>query len=131
MTDQRQVNLFQPKLTIGFRVDMFLRSFSGRFLLTNSAPLFIMKPNSILCDIPCVLCPCFTQVANDCWKFLFCWNVTGVPILVDSTTLALGVPWPEIDPTMTLGAVAGVAGVPVGVAATTPGFWSRRFCDGT
>lgn len=68
-----------------------------------------------------------TQVANDCWKFLFCWNVTGVPILVDSTTLVLGVPWPDSEPTMTLGVVAGVAGVPVGVTVTPPGFCSRRF----
>lgn len=76
---------------------------------------------------PCVLCPCLTQVANDCWKFLFCWNVTGVPIFEDSTTLAVGVPWPEIEPTMTLGVAAGVAVVPVGVALTDPGFCSRRF----
>ncbi len=85
---------------------------------------------TILCNVPCVLWPCLTHVANDCWKFLFCWNVTGVPILVDSTTLVLGVPWPESEPTMTLGVAAGVAGVPVGVAVTDPGFCSRRFWDG-
>lgn len=85
---------------------------------------------TILRNVPCVLWPCLTQVANDCWKFLFCWNVTGVPILVDSTTLVLGVPWPESEPTMTLGVAAGVAGVPVGVAVTEPGFCSRRFWDG-
>lgn len=74
-----------------------------------------------------MLWPCLTQVAKDCWKFLPCWKVTGVPILADSTTLAPAVPWPEIEPMMTLGVtVAGVLGVPVGVLAV-PGFCSRRF----
>lgn len=90
-------------------------------------PQQLNTANRLLCDVPCVLCPCLTQVANDCWKFLFCWNVTGVPILVDSTTLVLGVPCPDSELTMTLGVAAGVAGVPVGVTETTPGFCSERF----
>ena len=53
--------------------------------------------------------------------------MTGVPILVDSTTLVVGVPWPDSEPTMTLGVAAGVAGVPVGVTVTVPDFCSRRF----
>lgn len=79
--------------------------------------------------VPCVLCPCLTQVAKDCWKFLFCWNVTGVPILVVSTTLVPGVPWPDSEPTMTLDVAAGVVEVPVEVAVADPGFCSRRFYD--
>lgn len=54
----------------------------------------------------------------------------GVPILVESTTFVGGVPWPEIEPTMTLGVGAGVAVVPVGVAAMSA-FCSRRFWDTT
>lgn len=53
--------------------------------------------------------------------------MTGVHILVDSTTLALGVPWPEMEPTMTFGGAAGAAVVPAGVAVTDPDFCSRRF----
>lgn len=47
--------------------------------------------------------------------------------MVDSTTLALGVPWPEMEPMMTLGVAADVAGVPAEVAVAEPGFGSRRF----
>lgn len=74
-----------------------------------------------------------TQEANDCWKFLFCWNVTGVPILAVSTTLVPGVTWPDREPTMTLGVEAGVVGVPEGVVvvAAEPCFCSRRFCNET
>lgn len=55
--------------------------------------------------------------------------MTGVPILVESTTLVLGVPWPDSEPTMTLGVATGVTGVPAGVAVTEPGLCSRRFWD--
>lgn len=46
---------------------------------------------------------------------------------MDSTTLVLGVPWPDSEPTMTLGVATDAVGVPVGVAVTGPGFCSRRF----
>lgn len=75
--------------------------------------------------------PCLTQVAKVCWKFLFCWNVTGVPILVARTTLVPGVTWLVREPTMTL-VVVGVEGLPVValvLPALPPPFWSsRRFC---
>ena len=55
-----------------------------------------------------------TQVAKVCWKFLFGWNVTGVPILVARTTLVPGVTWLVREPTMTLVVVeTGVDGLPV------------------
>lgn len=56
--------------------------------------------------------------------------MTGVPILVDSTTLVAGEPWPDREPMMTLGVTTGVAGVPAGVMVTVPGFCSRRFWRG-
>lgn len=78
-------------------------------------------------DIPPLGCPCLTQEANDCWKFLFCWKVMGVPTLVASTTLVPGVAWP--DRVTTLGVEEGVAGLPgvVTMVEPVPVFWSRRF----
>ena len=68
--------------------------------------------------VPCVVWPCLTHVAKDCWKFLFCWNVTGVPILVVRTTLVPAVTCPANEPTMTLADV-----VPDGVETDAePGF---------
>lgn len=118
-----------PRQTIFSSFTANLRAYmcvTRRNLMTYKMKYTVIKVEII----PCVLWPCLTQVAKDCWKFLFCWNVMGVPILVDSTTFVGGVPWPEIEPTMTLGVAAGVAVVPVGVAAMSA-FCSKRFWDRT
>lgn len=71
-----------------------------------------------------------TQVANDCWKFLFCWNDTGVPILVARTTLVPGVTVPVKEPTVIFWGVPVVGVEGAEVVPTAPGFCcSRRFCN--
>ncbi|TNN47968.1 hypothetical protein EYF80_041830 [Liparis tanakae] len=87
--------------------------------LTVTILLLAGRGSLVVTTFPPTEVPVIWKVANDCWKFLFCWNVTGVPILVDSTTLVVGVPWPDSEPMMTLGVAMGVAGVPVGVVRSS------------
>lgn len=81
--------------------------------------------------LPCW--PCLTQEAKDCWKFLFCWNVTGAPNLVVITTFGAEVTWPLTEPTTTFWVVVpGVVGVlvKVDVLLVLLGFCcSSRFCN--
>lgn len=67
--------------------------------------------------------PCLTHEANVCWKFLFCWNVTGVPNLVASTTFVPGVTGLVREPTTTFCVVDPVlVGVLVVLTVLPPGF---------
>lgn len=81
-------------VVLGLMLMVAVRGWNGGKDCALPAVLDGMMPTTFCCtctkpELPCW--PCLTQEAKDCWKFLFCWNVTGEPSLVVITTFGVEV----------------------------------------